>query len=146
MSWRIHNIFVNIHVRGLKWTVTGNAYNKLCYFCIIYFAIIQSGPEVGWSINKIHRETRRKFLYYQWNIHNCSKLDSPCSTHNSHYCDTILHMDWRNGFWEFPLTFRHRVSCILGQAFHYSPENAFYVFNQQIYFIVWYLLDRTSLI
>ena len=34
------------------------------------------------------------------------------------------------------LTFRHRASCILGQVFHYSPENAFYVFNQQIYFIV----------
>ena len=30
------------------------------------------------------------------------------------------------------LTFRHRASCILGQAFHYSPENAFYIFNQQI--------------
>ena len=25
------------------------------------------------------------------------------------------------------LTFRHRASCILGQAFHYSPENAFYI-------------------
>ena len=34
------------------------------------------------------------------------------------------------------LTFRHRVSSILGQAFHYSPENAFYIFNQQIYFII----------
>ena len=40
------------------------------------------------------------------------------------------------------LTFRHRASCILGQAFRYSPENAFYIFNQQIYFIIWYLLDR----
>ena len=30
------------------------------------------------------------------------------------------------------LTFRHRASCILGQAFHYSPENAFYIFDQQI--------------
>ena len=30
------------------------------------------------------------------------------------------------------LTFRHRASCILRQAFHYSPENAFYIFNQQI--------------
>jgi hypothetical protein len=28
------------------------------------------------------------------------------------------------------LTFRHRASCILGQAFHCSPENAFYIFNQ----------------
>ena len=44
------------------------------------------------------------------------------------------------------LTFRHRASRILGQAFHYSPENAFYIFNQQIYFIIWYLLDRASFI
>ena len=36
----------------------------------------------------------------------------------------------------YELTFRHRASCILGQAFHYSPENAFYIFNQQIYFII----------
>ena len=34
------------------------------------------------------------------------------------------------------LTFRHHASCILGQAFHCSPENAFYIFNQQIYFII----------
>ena len=34
------------------------------------------------------------------------------------------------------LTFRHRASCILGQAFRYSPENAFYIFNEQIYFII----------
>ena len=45
-----------------------------------------------------------------------------------------------------PLTFRHRASCILGQAFRYSPENAFYIFNQQIHFIIWYLLDHASLI
>jgi len=39
-------------------------------------------------------------------------------------------------------------ACVLyiGQAFRYSPENAFYLFNQQIYFGVWYLLDRASLI
>ena len=34
------------------------------------------------------------------------------------------------------LTFRHRASCILEQAFRYTPENAFYIFNQQIYFII----------
>ena len=34
------------------------------------------------------------------------------------------------------LTFRHHASCTLGQAFHYSTENAFYIFNQQIYFII----------
>ena len=36
----------------------------------------------------------------------------------------------------YRLTFRHRASCILGQAFHYFPENVFYIFNQQIYFII----------
>ena len=36
----------------------------------------------------------------------------------------------------WPLTFRHCASCILGQAFRYSPEKAFYIFNQQIYFII----------
>ena len=31
------------------------------------------------------------------------------------------------------LTFRHCASCILGQAFHYSPENAFiYLINKYI--------------
>ena len=34
------------------------------------------------------------------------------------------------------LTFRHRASCIQGQAFRYSPEKAFYIFNQDIYFII----------
>ena len=34
------------------------------------------------------------------------------------------------------LTFRHRASCMLGQAFRYSPENDFYIFNQQICFII----------
>ena len=34
------------------------------------------------------------------------------------------------------LTFRHCASSIWGQAFHCSPENAFYIFNQQIYFII----------
>ena len=30
------------------------------------------------------------------------------------------------------------IQCVLyiGQAFRYSPENAFYVYNQQIYFII----------
>jgi hypothetical protein len=34
------------------------------------------------------------------------------------------------------LNFRHRESSLLGLAFHYSSENAFYIFNQQIYFII----------
>ena len=34
------------------------------------------------------------------------------------------------------LNFKHRASGIKGQTFRYSPENAFYIFNQQIYFII----------
>ena len=34
------------------------------------------------------------------------------------------------------LNFRHRASSVLGQAFRYSPENAFYIFKQQIYFVI----------
>jgi len=41
-----------------------------------------------------------------------------------------------NALYYSQLNFRHRASCILGQAFHYSPENAFYIFNQQMYFII----------
>ena len=34
--------------------------------------------------------------------------------------------------------FNPQAPCVLytGQAFHYTPENAFYIFNQQIYFII----------
>ena len=44
--------------------------------------------------------------------------------------------------------FKLQAPCVLyvGQAFRYSPENAFYTFNQQIYFIICYLFDRASLI
>ena len=57
-----------------------------------------------------------------------------------------LSEDIQQSCWQSLLTFRHRASSILGQAFRYSPENAFYIFNQQIYFIIWYLIDRASLI
>ena len=36
----------------------------------------------------------------------------------------------------YHLNFRHRASCFIGQAFRYSPAKAFYIFNQQIYFII----------
>ena len=51
---------------------------------------------------------------------------------------------WRQFFFcpTSVLTFTHHASCILGQAFRYSPENAFYMFNQQIYFIIWYFLIK----
>ena len=75
----------------------------------------------------------------------------PCTIHLiMQYIEPVSEWSWWRMFIEtWPhseLTFRHRASSILGQAFRYSPENAFYIFNQQIYFIIWYLLDRASLI
>ena len=78
-------------------------------------------------------------------------LDGTAS--RGHFVHRKSHMGWSRNTSRLPrtellatetgtvLTFRHRASCILGQAFHYSPENAFYIFNQQIYFIILYLLD-----
>ena len=56
------------------------------------------------------------------------EMNTKTSARVQHYTVAIL-----TGF---KLAFRHRASCILGQAFHYFPENAFYIFNQQIYFII----------
>jgi len=38
------------------------------------------------------------------------------------------------------LTFRHHASYIyVGQAYRYSPEYAFYIFSQQIYYLIIFL-------
>ena len=44
------------------------------------------------------------------------------------YIEPVSEWSWRMFIETWPhseLTFRHRASCIYGQAFHYSPENAF---------------------
>ena len=59
------------------------------------------------------------------------------SVGNTVYLDTIKAESLKLSIWDntelCSLTLRHRASSILGQAFHYSPEN---IFNQQIYFII----------
>ena len=75
----------------------------------------------------------------------------PCTIHFiMQYIEPVSEWScWRMFIETWPhseLTFRHRASSIEEQAFRYSPENAFYVFNLQIYFIIWYLLDGASLI
>ena len=47
-----------------------------------------------------------------------------------------LDPNWAVALQKKELNFSHRAACILRQAFHCSPENAFYIFNQQIYFII----------
>ena len=48
----------------------------------------------------------------------------------------------------YSTSFNLQAPCVLyiGQAFCYTSENAFYIFKNQIYFIIRYLLDRASLI
>ena len=87
----------------------------------------------------------RAFWWHYMNMHLCMLDFGPifvaCNTVCNYFNVCSCSLSFPNN-----LTFRHRASCILGQAFHYSPKNAFYIFNQQIYFIIWYLLDRASLI
>ena len=76
----------------------------------------------------IHRELRRQdleTLTYK-DIRNISR-----NTHKAR-STRLLPLPTDTEETHDALTFRHRASCIKGQAFHYSPENAFYIFNQQI--------------
>ena len=80
-----------------------------------------SGENSGWTapLRKYETEGRKEGREREKEITNRT-------ARKGHYCRKAADI----------LTFRHRASCILGQAFHYSPENAFYTFNQQIYFII----------
>jgi hypothetical protein len=62
-------------------------------------------------------------LYVKERLQNCKKwlLASSCLSVRTSAWNNSAPAGW---------TFRHRVSCILGQAFHYSQEKAFYIFNQ----------------
>ena len=65
---------------------------------------------------------------------------APCKSSSVYYIPTFVQISSINILKLLQhvsvLTFRHRASCILEQAFRYSPENDFYIFNQQIYFII----------
>jgi len=89
--------------------------------------------------------------YLLYSYHSSSNKYSVISKkyYLCHICDCALRIlltHYISVYSDISLTFGHHESCILGQAFHQYPENAFYIFNQQICFIIWYLLDRASLI
>ena len=70
----------------------------------------------------------------------------PCVTCNSTSSQQLQRLEREGRTLQPNINLQAPCVLYLGQAFHYSPENAFYIFNQQIYFIMWYLLDRASLI
>ena len=103
----------------------------------IYFSLICHPNKIWWRVNLMKLPIMHFSLasFYFLPLRHKYSLIKTRKLSFSERCQT-----------SYGLTFRHRTSCILGQAFHYSPENAFYIFNQQIYFVIWYLLDSASLI
>ena len=110
-------------------------------------------PSFAWRLTKFNSARRRLYLLPKCNMFPASLFNNTCqfafTVLPSYFvllCQPAVLCPAIKISTKTNLNFRHRASCILGQAFHYTPENAFYMFNQQIYFIIWYLLDRASLI
>ena len=96
------------------------------------------GMEITTCLNQKQIMTFRTHTQTQTNTH--------AHTHTNIYIYIYTHTHTHtHNFWN---NFKLLAPCVLntGQAFRYSPENAFYILNQQIYFIIRYLLDRASLI
>ena len=93
----------------------------------------------GTEHSQFAMQWRNRRRFEAWNSHECY-LKTQVPLHRQHRVSITKN--------RLLVVFNLQVPCVLyiGQAFHYSPENAFYIFNQQIYFIIWYLLDRASLI
>jgi len=68
-------------------------------------------------------------------IHNVFRLQTTLKkTRIKLYNTLVLPVIFGSETWTVNL----EAPCVLyiGQAFRYSPENAFYIFNQQIYFFI----------
>ena len=76
---------------------------------------------------------RTEHFYSGLSRNSCVKAERNRNYQEKHIWTVRLNVE---NYTEVHLTFRHRASSILGQAFRYSPEKAFYIFNQQIYFII----------
>ena len=66
-------------------------------------------------------QTKKELLHSMWKTHTSLSFLSFCRGHGL----AISHLNL-----EVPRF------LYIGQAFRYSPENAFYIFNQQIYFLI----------
>ena len=111
-------------------------------FRVVHYPIFRYSSE-----NTLQTEVRNppKYMNQCWHFNNAVRTSNPASPHatSSRFVVRILLLNTlRTGLLNClnarsrGLTFRQCASCIQGQAFRYSPENAFYIFNQQIYFII----------
>ena len=115
-------IYFRVIVKPGMYSVTPTGY-RLLFGCYLgSFKVVLAQTACGWG--------RPGLL---WFAHDQLKICSRSVTVVQCRQRTLLrHSSAVRG----ALTFRHRASYILGHAFRYSPENAFYIFNQQIYFII----------
>ena len=130
-----HSLQSNSFGVGLAWSIHWICPSHLILCALMNLTI--SAPSVNMSISMLFHI-----------LHILSKLTGPdifLSTCLSRMCrllSSFVVNTLRTGLLNClnarsrGLTFRHRASCLQGQAFHYSPENAFYIFNQQIYLII----------
>ena len=85
------------------------------------------------SVSYDSQNKRHSFNLTLWWVFVTEGFCCLCAMNCTLITDAPLYVP--NAVIKHDLTFRHRASCIQGQAFHYSPENALYIFNQQIYFL-----------
>jgi len=93
--------------------------NEWCFYDHAYDCCMEGICTMRWS----YTNGERMFLLYP---SHCCHVETILAIRNS-----LRKFFGSETF--FLLTFRHRASCILGQAFHYSPENLFiYLINKYI--------------
>ena len=96
---------------------------SLCHGCLVDY-VVKNDLKSRYTLCGQSRTSQELVKY-------CSVRSYACNFHQG----TVL---WPTN------AFNLQAPCVLyiGQAFRYSPENAFYIFIQQIFFIIWYLLDH----
>ena len=138
-----------------KWNLEAITEHRRLIYCAE--SVFQKLPSAAWKLNTL-RTGDADLRFYITTVQEgwcksefLTRACFPCTIHViMQYIEPVSEWScWRMFIETLPhseLTFRHRASSIQGQTFRYSPENAFYVFNQQIYFIIWCFLDGASLI
>jgi len=128
--------------QGIKYTDVPSLVNTKTSLSVYFFLKTSKTFLTNWTIPNCSNFCRTKYVI---NKHTHShKLTAYALASNdelfSTYKYTCIYMEFvvfhSSNYNTVYLTFRHRASSIEGQAFHYSSEKAFYIFNQQIYILL----------
>ena len=163
--WIWEQTAISVYTSHYRWlfkqTDAVSEIAELCIFllslqCNVQFPLCQFPPAVT-QLTSGRNTTNCSFWYSHKLLsasacflqhvmrHAHTRMRNPGTCNSSFLRATATQVAKAMMFWK-ELTFKTPCVLYIGQSFRYSSENAFYVFNQQIYFIIWYVLDRTSLI